>query len=216
MEPTEIALTSLKAVRILYDCARSLSNRMLMKKIEAFAAEPQSEKNKKFLNSLSPERFEELQDLLMLSLNSAESVIKAQYLRKLMNSLCEGRINWLQFGKMNFILNQIYTFDLEKIAIFYHGDKSKIDNNDKERFFTLGLLDHKKNHLWGNDTVTKKDLKELEIDYETNDLGELFVDCILFNEKTKIAKEFAEETNRNWDNYQKFLESFLKDLDKEL
>ena len=163
MEPIETALTALKAIKLLYDAACYAKNRFLIKKIEAFGADPQTESSKEFLRSLTSEKFEELQDLLIHSLNSAETLEKAKFLRRLMTSLCEGKINWQQFGKMNFILNQIYTFDLIKLAEFYHGNKSKIDNNDKERFFTLGLLNHKTNHLWGNDTVTKKDLKELEI-----------------------------------------------------
>ena len=192
MEP----ITALKSVKLLYEAAKYAKNRFLMKKIEAFGANPQSESSKKFLCTLTPEKFEELQDLLMHSLNSAETVIKATYLRKLMNALSEGRINWQQFGKMNFILNQIYTFDLEKLAEFYHGIKSKIDKNDKERFFTLGLLNHKTNHLWGNDTITKKDLKELETKYECNDLGQLFVDSILFEEKRRITQQYTEATQK--------------------
>ncbi len=145
----------------------------------------------------------------MHSLNSAETVVKAMYLRKLMNALCEKRITWLQFGKMNFILNQIYTFDLVKLAKFYHGNKSEIDENDKERFFTLGLLNHKTNLFGGNDTVTKKDLKKLEIEYECNDLGQLFIDCILFEEKNRITQQYAEETKNYWNNYSKLITSLI-------
>lgn len=207
MEPIETSLTILKAVKLLYDGAKHISNRFLIKKIEAFGKDPHSEPAKEFLSSLSVEKFEELQDLLMHNLNSAESVVKAQYLRKLMNSLCEGRINWLQFGKMSFILNQIYTFDVEKIAEIYYGVSSKVNKSDKERFFTLGLLNHRNKHLWGNDIVTRKDLKEMETEYDKNDLGQLFVDSILFEEKNRIAKQYTEETQKYWDNYSKFFES---------
>lgn len=209
MEPVGTTLTALKAVKTFYDAASYARNRFLMKKIEAFGADPQNETSKEFLCSLSLEKFEELQDILMHSLNSAETVVKAMYLRKLMNALCEKRITWLQFGKMNFILNQIYTFDLVKLVKFYHGNKSEIGENDKERFFTLGLLNHKTNLFGGNDTVTKKDLKKLEIEYECNDLGQLFIDCILFEEKNRITQQYAEETKKNWNNYSKLITSLI-------
>jgi hypothetical protein len=207
MPDATVVLNTLKGIAQLYKGAEHVSNRFLMKKIEAFCKEPQSELSKKFLESLSREKFEDLQDLLMHTLNSAESVLKSMYLRKLMNSLCEGKIKWLEFGKMNFILSQIYTFDLTKIAEFYYGDKFKIGINDIERFFTLGLLNHKTKYLSEDKTVTKEDI---ETKYEENDLGHLFIECILFEEKKKIAKQFADDQKKNWDNCKKMNMSFTR------
>lgn len=189
-----------KSLKAVYDFSQKASNFFLTKKIDAFNENPQSEKSKEFWAKLKDDHqeFEKIMELLIHHLISAESTVKAKYIRNLVDSYSEGKIDWLMFCRMNFILSQIYTFDLEKLVHTYYGYSSEVDNSYKERFFTLGLLDHKVKYLVGEESVTKEDLNDLEIEYEENELGKIFIDCVLLKEKERIIEQVKVESEERW------------------
>lgn len=192
--------TTGKTLKAVYDFSQKASNFFLAKKIDAFNENPQSEKSKEFWTKLKDnhQEFEKIMELLIHHLISAESTVKAKYIRNLVDSYSEGKIDWLMFCRMNFILSQIYTFDLEKLVHTYYGYSSEVDNSYKERFFTLGLLDHKVKYLVGEESVTKEDLNDLGIEYEENELGKIFIDSVLLKEKERIIEQVKVESEERW------------------
>lgn len=197
-----------KSLKAVYDFSQKASNFFLTKKIDAFNENPQSEKSKEFWAKLKDDHqeFEKIMELLIHHLISAESTVKAKYIRNLVDSYSEGKIDWLMFCRMNFILSQIYTFDLEKIVEFYYGSESKLEKNDEERFFTLGLVNHVRNR---SNVVDLAMTKDLEVKYEKNDLGEIFVDCVLHDEKIKISQRHQKEVEKSFDCYNKVMKNLL-------
>ena len=80
---------------------------------------------------MSPDKFEELQEQIIHSITQAESVVKARYIKNLTEAYCEERIDWLTFCRMNFILNQIYTFDLKSLVMFYNDETAEKLTDEK-------------------------------------------------------------------------------------
>ena len=123
---------------------------------------------------MNPDKFEELQEQIIHSITQAESVIKAIYIKNLTKAYCEEKINWLTFCRMNFILNQIYTFDLKSLVMFYNDEIAKdiadeMTQNKMNFFAQLGLMDYTNIH----DAMGESPL------FEKNEFGRLFIECVV-------------------------------------
>lgn len=162
---------SVKALVDLYKGAQSISNYFLMKKIDAFYEKGDfDEKLVKDLQEKSIQEWETVQDSIMHSLTHAETIDKARYTRLLTESLLKKEINHENFMRFNFILQQLYSFDIPKIVEI----KYKIEKNSNlcERLLTLGLtskvnLKHHENTL------------SLVNEYEITPLGDRFINVFL-------------------------------------
>jgi hypothetical protein len=162
------------AVVSMYRGAATISNIFLAKKIEKFGKAPFSKRGKKFIRDMNPDKFEKLQEQIIHSLTQAESVLKALYIKKLTEAYCEEKINWLTFCRMNFILNQIYTFDLKCLVMFYNDEIAKdiadeMTQNKMNFFAQLGLMDYTNIH----DAMGESPL------FEKNEFGRLFIECVV-------------------------------------
>ena len=170
------------AVSELYKGSKALSDKFLMRKIEAFAKEPFSEKSKKFINKIDADKFEEIQEQIIHVLTQAESVIKALYAKRLTEAYCEQNIDWSTYCRMSFILSQVFTYDFVALVKYYNNEfDCEVTQNKLNQFAQLGLIDY---NLYGdNDTPWA-------YKFLPNDLGRSFIRCVLFdidaNLKTKI------------------------------
>ena len=172
---------SVKALVDIYKGAQSLSNYFLMKKIDAFYENGDFDENLvKDLQEKSIQEWETIQDSIMHSLTHAETIDKARYTRILVESLLKKEIDYDIFMRFNFILQQLYSFDIPKIVEI----KYKIEKNANlcERLHTLGLtskvnLEHHDNTL---PLVNK---------YEITQLGNKFIDVFLSDLDSKYKKD---------------------------
>ena len=135
-------LTGVKTMKVLVDVykgALSISNFFLMKKISAFYengdfAEDLLEKFK----SQSIQEWESVQDIIIHSLTQAESIDKARYTRMLVNALLNKEIEFVEFERLAFVLQQLYSFDIPKIVEIKYD--RIIDDGLGSKFASLGLL----------------------------------------------------------------------------
>ena len=170
---------SVKALVDIYKGAQSLSNYFLMKKIDAFYENGDFDENLvKDLQEKSIQEWETIQDSIMHSLTHAETIDKARYTRLLVESLLKKEIDYDVFMRFNFILQQLYSFDIPKIVeIKYNIEKNA---NLCERLLTLGLIS--KVNLEHHDNTLS-----LVNKYEITQLGNKFIDVFLadFDSKYK-------------------------------
>ena len=176
------------AVVSMYRGAATISNIFLAKKIEKFGKAPFSKRGKKFIRDMNPDKFEKLQEQIIHSLTQAESVLKALYIKKLTEAYCEEKINWSTFCRMNFILNQIYTFDLKSLVMFYNDEIAKdfadeMTQNKMNFFAQLGLMDYTNIH----DAMGERPM------FEKNEFGQKFIECVAPDLNDASKKRVHEE-----------------------
>lgn len=175
---------SVKALVDLYRGAQSISNYFLMKKIEAFYENGDfDEKLVRDLQEKSIQEWESVQDSIMHSLTHAETIVKARYTRLLTESLLKKEIDHEIFMRFNFILQQLYSFDIPKIVEI----KYKIEKNSNlcERLLTLGLTS--KVNLKHHDNTLS-----LVNEYEITQLGNKFIDTFLADLDSKYKNNSSQ------------------------
>lgn len=167
-------LTGVKTIKALveiYKGAKSVSDIFLMKKINAFYED--GDFNEELVDALqkkSIQEWETIQDSIMHSLTHAETIDKARYTRFLVESLLENRVDYDTFMRFNFILQQLYSFDIPKIVeIKYNVEKN---TNLCERLLTLGLvLKEALEYHEGTLSIVNK--------YQITELGNKFIEVFL-------------------------------------
>lgn len=175
---------SVKDLVDLYRGAQSISNYFLMKKIEAFYENGDlDEKLVRDLQEKSIQEWESVQDSIMHSLTHAETIVKARYTRLLTESLLKKEIDHEIFMRFNFILQQLYSFDIPKIVEI----KYKIEKNSNlcERLLTLGLTS--KVNLKHHDNTLS-----LVNEYEITQLGNKFIDTFLADLDSKYKNNSSQ------------------------
>ena len=184
----EASKLTAKAVVQMYKGAKSLSDIFLTKKIENFGNAPFSEKAQKFIEEMNPDKFEELQEQIIHSITQAESVIKAIYIKNLTKAYCEEKITWQAFCRMNFILSQIYTFDIKSLVMFYNDETAnnvtdEMTQNKMNFFAQLGLMDY---------TNIQDAMGESPM-FEKNEFGQKFIECVAPDLNDASKKRVHEE-----------------------
>lgn len=174
----------------MYKGAQAISDIFLTRKIEKFAEKSFSEESKKYIEEMSDEKFEQFLEQIIHTLTHAETVIKAMYVKNLTEAYCNQKINWNTFCRMNFIIGQIYTFDLKSLVLFYNEDTPEIEEdeitqNKLNHFAQLGLLDY---------TNISDAMGETPM-FETNDFGKKFIECALPDLDELSKKRVKEKTD---------------------
>lgn len=155
-----------------------------MKKIEAFYENGDlDEKLVRDLQEKSIQEWESVQDSIKHSLTHAETIVKARYTRLLTESLLKKEIDHEIFMRFNFILQQLYSFDIPKIVEI----KYKIEKNSNlcERLLTLGLTS--KVNLKHHDNTLS-----LVNEYEITQLGNKFIDTFLADLDSKYKNNSSQ------------------------
>lgn len=162
---------TLSALVSLYKGCVTVNNRFLVKKIEKFSERPFDEaKVNELVNSIGIYRWEEIQDLVIHQLTQAESVTKAGYARNLVEALLAKRISEAEFGKMNFVLQHLYTFDVGELIKQYDGVDGPVPLKDTFAFY--GLLDVSRMHDIDGEALSFNPI------YTKTDFGQKFVESI--------------------------------------
>jgi hypothetical protein len=124
MEPLSIirgSIKTLSALASLYKGADAINSRFIVKKIAKFSEKPFDEKVvQDYINSIDIYRWEEIQDAIIHQLTQAESVVKAIYERNLVEALLARKISDADFWRMNFVLQHLYTFDINDLVRLYN------------------------------------------------------------------------------------------------
>lgn len=174
MEPLSIingSIKTLSALASLYKGAADINSRFIVKKIAKFSEKPFDEKVvQDYVNSIDIYRWEEIQDAIIHQLTQAESVVKAIYERNLVEALLTRKISDGDFWRMNFILQHLYTFDINDLARLYNEGSCSEEN--KKMFLFYGLLDD------GGNLRVKDGRGIIGQFYEKNDFGKRFVEAI--------------------------------------
>ena len=162
---------TLSVLASLYKGCVSINNHFLVKKIEKFSEKPFDEDVvENFINSIDSEHWEKIQDLVIHQLTQAESVIKALYERNLVDTLLTKKISDGEFWRMNFVLQHLYTFDIDELIKLYDGVDCSDDKKKNFAFYSLlkddGITDFTEECL----TIGQK--------YALNDFGKKFVESI--------------------------------------
>jgi hypothetical protein len=175
MEPLSFLIGTTKsfsALATLYKSCIAINSRFIVKKIEKFGEKPfDSKVVDDYINSIDISLWEEIQDSIIHLLTQAESVVKAVYERNLVESLLTRKITEAEFWKMNFILQHLYTFDINELVQLYNG--GSCSEEKKKVFLFYGLLD--------DDGITKFENECLNIGQQSspNDFGKKFVEAIM-------------------------------------
>lgn len=165
------SIKTLSALATIYKGAVAINNRFIVKKIAKFSEKPFDEKVvHDYVNSIDMDRWEEIQDTIIHQLTQAESVIKACYERNLVEALLTRKISDADFGRMNFILQHLYTSDIIELMRLYNG--GSCTEEKKKMFLFYGLLDDK--------GITKFENGRMTIGQQStaNDFGKKFVEAI--------------------------------------
>ena len=162
---------TLSALATLYKGADAIHSRFIVKKIAKFSEKRFDEKViKDYINKFGIYRWEEIQDAVIHQLTQAESIVKAIYERNLVESLLTRKITDAEFWRMNFILQHLYTFDINELELLYND--GSCSEEKKKVFLFYGLLN--------DDGITKFEDGNLDIGQQTstNDFGRKFVEAI--------------------------------------
>ena len=174
MEPLSIingSIKTLSALASLYKGAADINSRFIVKKIAKFSEKPFDEKVvQDYINSIDIYRWEEIQDAIIHQLTQAESVVKAIYERNLVEALLTRKISDGDFWRMNFILQHLYTFDIDDLVRLYSGDSCSEEK--KKMFLFYGLLED------GGMTKFENGSMNIGQQSSTNDFGMKFVEAI--------------------------------------
>ena len=165
------SIKTLTTLASMYNGAEAIKNRFIVKKIVKFSEKPFDENVvQDYVNSIDMDRWEEIQDTIIHQLTQAESVIKACYERNLVEALLTRKITDADFGRMNFILQHLYTSDIIELMRLYNG--GSCTEEKKKMFLFYGLLDDK--------GITKFENGRMIIGQRSsiNDFGKNFVDAI--------------------------------------
>ena len=174
MDPLSILVGTSKsfaALSTLYKSCVSINSRFIVKKIEKFSEKPFDQKVvEDFIKSIGVYQWEEIQDAIIHQLTQAESIVKAGYERNLVESLLTRKVTENEFWRMNFILQQLYTFDIKELERLYNMGSCAEDK--KKVFLFYGLLD--------DEGITNFDDGNLSIGqrYSINEFGWKFVNAI--------------------------------------
>lgn len=174
MDPLSILTGTTKsfaALASLYKSCVAINSRFIAKKIEKFSEKPFEPKIvEDYINSIDIYHWEEIQDAIIHQLTQAESVVKAVYERNLVESLLTRKISDDEFWRMNFVLQHLYTFDIDKLVQLYNG--ASCSEEKKKVFLFYGLLD--------DEGITKFENGRLNIGQHSspNDFGKKFVESI--------------------------------------
>ena len=188
----DVTLPITGVINGMLTAAKTAHNRFLENKILKFEENPLSEEGQKFFEDLAQRdgaQLEKIIDQVIHSLTQAESILKATYLRNLLDALCQGKIDWGEFFRMNFILNQSFTCDLESLVMFYNDELTtnpayEITQNKMNHFAQLGLAD-----------FTNRMSTEVNDLFETNEFGKKFIECAL----PDVDKRSKERVNKRMD-----------------
>ena len=74
-----------------------------------------------YQQSISSEENRKIQDGIIHQLTQAESIVKAIYERNLVEALLTHNISDPEFWRMNFILQHLYSLDIEDLIHLYNG-----------------------------------------------------------------------------------------------
>lgn len=174
MEPLSIindSIKTLSALATIYKGAVAINNRFIVKKIVKFSEKPFDEKVvQDYVKSIDIYHWEEIQDAIIHQLTQAESVVKAGYERNLVEALLTRKITDADFWRMNFVLQHLYTLDINDVVRLYNGESCTEEK--KKMFLLYGLLDDK--------GITKFENKSMIIGQQssTNEFGKKFVEAI--------------------------------------
>lgn len=165
------SIKTLTTLASMYNGAEAIKNRFIVKKIVKFSEKPFDENVvQDYVNSIDMERWEEIQDSIIHQLTLAESVIKACYERNLVEALLSRKISDADFGRMNFILQHLYTSDIIELMRLYNS--GTCSEEKKKMFLLYGLLDD-----GGNlDEVDGRGI--IGQFYKKNEFGKNFVEAI--------------------------------------
>ena len=188
----DVTLPITGVINGMLTAAKTAHNHFLENKILKFAENPLSEESRKFFEDLAQKdgkQLEKIIDQVIHSLTKAESILKATYLRNLLDALCQGKIDWGEFFRMNFILNQSFTCDLESLVMFYNGELTanpayEITQNKMNHFAQLGLAD-----------FTNAMSTEVNDLFEKNEFGKKFIECALPDLDELSKKRCQEKTD---------------------
>lgn len=165
------ATKSFTALANLYKSCVEINSRFIVKKIEKFGEKPFDPKVvEDYIKSVDVNLWEEIQDSVIHQLTQAESVVKAIYERKLVESLLTRKITEAEFWKMNFILQHLYTFDIGDLIKLYDGVDCSKDQKKIFAFYQL-LKDDSGQVYEGHALVFRQG-------YLLNDFGKKFVESI--------------------------------------
>ena len=174
MEPLSIltgAAKSFAALASLYKSSVAINSRFIAKKIEKFSETPFDPKIvEDYITSIDIYHWEEIQDAIIHQLTQAESIIKAVYERNLVEALFTRKITENEFWRMNFILQHLYTFDIDELVQMYNG--ISCSEEKKKVFLFYGLLN--------DDGIMKFENGYVNMGQHSapNDFGKKFVESI--------------------------------------
>lgn len=187
-----------QAVMCMYKGAKKISDIFLTRKIEKFAEKPFSEKSQQYIDGLDTTKFEQLQEQIIHALTHAESTIKAIYIKNLTEAHCRQEIDWITFCRMNHVLNQIFTFDLRLLVMFYNNEKAEekcdeITQNKLNLFAQCGLVDY--SNILDANGATLRDM------FLLNDFGRKFIVCALPDLDELSKKNAHKQFNDMWSDF---------------
>lgn len=141
MEPLSIitgTTKTLSAVASLYRECIAINSRFLVKKIEKFSEKPFKEEDiRKFISGIDIYKWEEIEDAVIHQLTQAESLVKATYERNLVEALLTHEISDSEFWRMNFILQHLYSLDIEGLINLYNGGACTAEQKKELRILSI-------------------------------------------------------------------------------
>ena len=198
----EIAIPVTALAKGLYTAAKTAENTFLMHKIQKFEENPLSEKSQKFLDELDEKdgnKLVEIQEQIIHTLTQSESILKAICLKNLLNALCQGKVDWSTFFRMNYTLNQIFTYDLRVLVMYYTNeeetDVEQFTQNNLNHFAQLGLVDY--NNTLDANGISLKDM------FPKNKFGKSFVENVLTHLYELSEKRATEQFDAQWGTFMK-------------
>lgn len=162
---------ALSAIFNLYEGCNEVRDRFLIKKIIKFS-EKKFDENivHNFIESIDIDCWENIQEIVIHQLIQAESVVKAIYIRNLVEALLIRKITQKEFWKMNFVLQHLFTFDIEDL-IGYYGD-GECTKEQKKLFSLYELLTDETGQSFQGETLFFSE------GYSKNEFGAKFVEAI--------------------------------------
>lgn len=174
MEPLSIitgTTKTLSALASLYHGCIAINSRFLAKKIEKFSEKPfEEDVVRNFVRGIDINQWEKIQDGIIHQLTQAESIVKAIYERNLVEALLTHNISDPEFWRMNFILQHLYSLDIEDLIHLYNGGACTEEQKKNFAFYQL-LKENGEQTIDGEAFV-------LETKYYFSNLGRKFVNAI--------------------------------------
>jgi hypothetical protein len=175
----------------LREAYSNLQNEWIIKKMQKYAETEYiatEQEIKEFMKKITDVEREDLDDIIMHGLNSAESVLKTVYLKRLIDSTIRKRCSIEKGKHIAFIIQSMYGMDIGEILNELIAPNSN-SNGFKEKLHSFDILERSMD-LERN---LQNDPQDIGVDYRLTDFGDVVIKTLFpdqydkFNEKNRSS-----------------------------